>query len=82
MAMRQKEGKSLKDYVIHFNQSRLTVDNSTEEMVYAALYHGLRVEGPLMVKITLNHPENLADLTDVIEKYVNQEETLAALRES
>jgi hypothetical protein len=38
MAMRQKEGESLKDYVIHFNQARLTADNSTEEMVYAALY--------------------------------------------
>jgi hypothetical protein len=35
-----------------------------------------------MAEITLNHLENLADLTNVIEKYVNQEETLAALRES
>jgi len=35
-----------------------------------------------MFEIALNHPENLADLTDVIEKYVNQEEILAALRES
>jgi hypothetical protein len=35
-----------------------------------------------MSEIALNHPENLADLTDVIEKYVNQEEILAALRES
>jgi hypothetical protein len=82
MAMRQKKGESLKDYVIHFNQARLTVDNSTEEMVYAALYQGLRVERPIMAEITLNHPKNLADLTDVIEKYVNQEETLATLKES
>jgi hypothetical protein len=51
-------------------------------MVYASLYQGLRVEGPLMSEIALNHPENLADLTDVIEKYVNQEEILTALRES
>jgi len=82
MAMCQKEGESLKDYVIRFNQAKLTVDNPTEEIVYAALYQGLRVERPLMSKIVLNHPENLADFTDVIEKYVNQEETLAALRES
>ena len=65
-----------------FNQAKLTVDNPTEEMVYAALYQGLRVEGPLMSEIALNHPENLTALTDVIEKYVNQEETLSALRES
>jgi hypothetical protein len=58
------------------------VDNPTEEMVYATLYQGLWVEGPIMSKITLNHHENLADLKDVIEKYVNQEETLTALRES
>jgi hypothetical protein len=58
------------------------VDNPTEEMVYSALYQGLRVEAPLMYETALNHPENLADLTDVIEKYVNQEEILAALRES
>jgi hypothetical protein len=82
MAMRQKGDESLKDYMIRFNQAKLTVDNPTEEMVYADLYQGLRVEGPLMSEIALNHPENLADLTDVIEKYVNQEEILAALRES
>ncbi|XP_062145300.1 uncharacterized protein LOC133852550 [Alnus glutinosa] len=82
MAMRQKEDESLKDYVVRFNQAKLTVDNPTKKMVYAALYQGLWVEGPLMSEIALNHPENLADLTDVIEKYVNQEETLAALRES
>ncbi|XP_062162024.1 uncharacterized protein LOC133869068 [Alnus glutinosa] len=82
MAMRQKGDESLKDYVIQFNQAKLMVDNLTEEMVYAALYQGLRVEGPFMSEIALNHPENLADLTDVIEKYVNQEEILAALRES
>jgi hypothetical protein len=51
-------------------------------MVYVALYQRLRVDGSLMAEITLNPPENLAKLTDVIEKYVNQEETLAALRES
>jgi len=82
MAMRQKGDESLKDYVIRFNQEKLTVDNPTEKMVYATLYQGLRVEGPLMSEIALNHPENLADLTNVIEKYVNQEEILAALRES
>jgi hypothetical protein len=82
MAMRQKGDESLKDYVIRFNQGKLMVDNSTEEMVYTTLYQGLRVEGPFMSKIALNHPENLADLMDVIEKYVNQEEILAALRES
>jgi len=82
MAMRQKEGESLKDYVVRFNQARLMVDSPTEEIVYAALYQELQVEGPLMSEIALNHLENLADLTDVIEKYVNQEETFAALRES
>jgi hypothetical protein len=35
-----------------------------------------------MSEIALNHPKNLTDLTDMIEKYVNQEETLSALRES
>jgi hypothetical protein len=38
MALRQKEGESLKDYVVRFNQARLIVDNLTEEIVYAALY--------------------------------------------
>lgn len=35
-----------------------------------------------MSEIALNHSENLADLTDVIEKYINQEEILATMRES
>jgi hypothetical protein len=51
-------------------------------MVYVALYQRLRVEGSLMATITLNPPENLVELMDLIEKYVNQEETLATLRES
>jgi hypothetical protein len=38
IAMHQKEGESLKDYVVRFNQAKLMVDNPTEEMVYAALY--------------------------------------------
>jgi hypothetical protein len=40
MAIHQKKGKSLKDYVVWFNQARLIVDNPTEKMVYAALYQG------------------------------------------
>jgi hypothetical protein len=71
MAMCQKGDESQKDYVIRFNQAKLMVDNPTEEMVYATLYQGLRVEEPLMSEIALNHPENLADLTDMIEKYLN-----------
>ncbi len=35
-----------------------------------------------MTDVTLNTPENLTELIDVIEKYVNPEETLAALKES
>jgi len=82
MVVRQREGESLKDYVVQFNQARLMMDNMIEEMVYAALYQGLRVEWPLMVEVTFNMPENLTDLTDMIEKYVNQEETLVAQNES
>jgi hypothetical protein len=44
MVVRQREGESLKDYVVQFNQARLMMDNMIEEMVYAALYQGLRVE--------------------------------------
>lgn len=58
----------MKDYVVRFNQARLTVDNPNKEMVYVALYQGLRVEEPIMSEITLNHPENLAKLIDGIEK--------------
>ncbi|XP_062158748.1 uncharacterized protein LOC133866225 [Alnus glutinosa] len=82
MAVHQKEGESLKDYVVRFNQARLTVDNPIEEMVYVILYQGLRVERPLMADVTLNTPENLTELTDMIKKYVNQEEMLTALKES
>lgn len=66
MAVRQKEGEALMDYVVRFNQAKLTVDNLMEEMVYAALYQRLRVEGPLMDDVALNIPENLTELIDVI----------------
>jgi hypothetical protein len=38
MLVRQQDDESLKNYIIRFNQAKLSVESPTDEMVYASLY--------------------------------------------
>ncbi|GFZ03459.1 hypothetical protein Acr_16g0000830 [Actinidia rufa] len=41
----QKDGESLKDYVKHFNQAVLEVEDASDKVVVMAMMEGLRLEG-------------------------------------
>jgi hypothetical protein len=47
----QGKNESLKDYMIRFNQEKLSVENAKEEMVLSSLMNGIRTKGKLMVEL-------------------------------
>jgi hypothetical protein len=51
MSMRQRDDESLRDYIMRFNQAKLSTENPMDEMVYTSLYQGLRPEGALMADL-------------------------------
>jgi hypothetical protein len=79
MPLRQQDDESLKDFVMRFNQEKLFAESPTDEMVYVALYQGIRVDGPLMAQLAHRQPETLLEFMDKVEEFINQEETLTAI---
>ncbi len=63
---------------MRFNQAKSFIESVTYEMVYAALYQGLRLEGPLMADLAPQEPQNLLEFMDKVDEYINQE-TLRAM---
>jgi hypothetical protein len=51
MSLHQGPDESLEDYIIRFNQEKLATENLSKEFIFAALYQGIRKDGPLMAKL-------------------------------
>jgi ubiquinone/menaquinone biosynthesis C-methylase UbiE len=58
------------------------VEDSTDDMIFAAIYQGISPEDPLMKKWIRKQPSNLQGLMDKAEEFINQEETLKAMASS
>ena len=52
----QKDSESLKDYVKHFNQAVLEVEDASDKVVVMAMMEGLR-PGPLFESLSKSIPE-------------------------
>jgi hypothetical protein len=65
-----------------FNREKVTVEDPTEDMVFAAIYQGISPEEPLMKKLVRKQPSTLQGLMDKIEEFINQEETLKSMASS
>jgi hypothetical protein len=57
----------------------MVVEDPTDDMIYVALYQGLSPEEPLMKKLARKQPDTLQGLMNIVEKFINQEETLKAM---
>jgi len=79
MSLHQGPDKSLKDYIMRFNQDKLATENLTEELIFAALYQGIRNNGPLMAELARKLPYSVQEFMDKAEEFINQEETLWAM---
>jgi len=62
-----------------FNSKKMTVEDPTDDMIFAALYQGLSLEGLLMGKLARKQPSTMHGLMDKVEEFINQEETLKTM---
>jgi hypothetical protein len=76
----QGKDESLKSYIMRFNQEKLSLDNVTDEMAFAALFQGIHPGGALMMELAKKQPDNLQEFMDKAEEFINQEENLRELR--
>jgi hypothetical protein len=65
-----------------FNREKVTVEDSTEDMVFAAIYQGISPDEPLMKKLFRKQSSTLQGLMDKVEEFINQEETLKSMDSS
>ncbi|GFZ06625.1 hypothetical protein Acr_18g0007950 [Actinidia rufa] len=77
--IRQKETKSLKDFVKRFNQAILEVEDPSDKVIIMAMMEGLR-PGLLFDSLSKNVPETLSALQSKADKYITAEELAEAKR--
>ncbi|GFZ05045.1 cytochrome P450, family 72, subfamily A, polypeptide 9 [Actinidia rufa] len=75
----QKDRESLKDYVKHFNQIVLEVEDPNDKVVVMTMMEGLR-PGPLFDSLSKNVPKTLSILQSKADKYIAIEELVEAKR--
>jgi chlorite dismutase len=73
LSLRQHDDESLKDFIMRFNQAKLSVESPTDQMVYASLYQVIRADGPLMVELARRQPDTLLEFMNKVEEFINQD---------
>ncbi|GFZ05834.1 hypothetical protein Acr_18g0000040 [Actinidia rufa] len=69
----EKNGESLKDYIKHFNQAVLEVEDASDKVVFVAMMEGLH-PGPLFDSLSRNIPKTQSALQSKVDKYIATEE--------
>jgi hypothetical protein len=82
LTLHRQSNESLKDFMAWFNQEKITVEDLTEDMVFAAIYQGVSPEEPLMKKLNQMQLSTLQGLIDKLEECINEEETLKVMASS
>ena len=66
--------------MIQFNLEKLKVEDLTDGVKFFAIYQGISPEEPIMRKLAQRQPDNLQTLLDKVEEFINEEETLKAMK--
>jgi hypothetical protein len=82
LSLHQQSNESLKEFMAWFNREKVTVEDPTEDMIFATIYQGISPEEPLMKKLVRKQPSTLQGLMDRVEEFINQEETLKSMASS
>jgi hypothetical protein len=82
LSLCQQSNESLKVFMARFNREKVTVEDPTKDMIFAAIYQGISPDEPLMKKLVRKQPSTLQGLMDKVEEFINQEETLKAMASS
>ncbi|XP_058101294.1 uncharacterized protein LOC131245694 [Magnolia sinica] len=72
-AIKQEPKESLKDYITHFNEEALSIEDYDDKIPLAAVFSGLK-EGKFTFFIGKNPPKTFAELMARAQKYTNAEE--------
>jgi len=71
LTLHHKSNESLKKFIARFNREKVTVEDPTEDMVFAAIYQGIPPDEPLMKKLVRKQPSTLQGLMDKVEEFIN-----------
>ncbi|KAG1326718.1 putative Retrotransposon gag protein [Cocos nucifera] len=77
MAIRQKEGESIRAFIFQFNTAALEVRDLDQSVAMAALKSGLQ-KNDLLFSLEKKHPRDFADMLARAESYVRAEEAFEA----
>ena len=70
----------MKEFMIRFNVEKLKVEDFIDGVIFFAVYNGISPDEPVMRKITQRQSTNLQELLDKVEEFINEEETLKAMK--
>jgi hypothetical protein len=71
--LHQQSNESLKEFMAQFNREKVTVEDPTEDMIFAVIYKRISPKEPLMKKLVRKQPSTLQGLMDKVEEFINQE---------
>jgi hypothetical protein len=71
LTVHQQSNESLKEFMAQFNREKITIKDSTEDVVFTAIYQGISPEESLMKKLAQKQLSTLQNLTDKIEEFIN-----------
>jgi hypothetical protein len=66
--------------MLRFNREKLMVESPNGQTILSTLWHGVRLDGPLMAELAKSSTElTLRQFLNKIEEYINQEDMIGAL---
>jgi hypothetical protein len=80
LTLHQWEGEGLKEFMVQFNTEKLKVEDPTNGVLFFAIYNGISLEEPIARKIARRQLDSLQELLDKVEEFINEEETLKAMK--
>lgn len=71
MTIKQGPQKSLRSYLLRFNQERLAAESQNDQFIHCAICQGIRKDGALMADLERRPTEKLQEFYDRAEEFVN-----------
>ena len=80
MSIKQREDKTLKSYITHFNKEAFSIDEADNKILVAAFTNGLR-KGKFLFSLYKNDPKTMSKVLYRATKYMNAKDALLAKEE-
>ncbi|XP_075633730.1 uncharacterized protein LOC142606232 [Castanea sativa] len=80
LTIKQEENETLRSYVKHFTRETLEVDKADDKVQLTTFKAGLKSR-KFVVSLTKNPPKTMAEMLLKAQKYMNAEDTLAAIKD-